>query len=129
MTSGHPCDEISFQWYNAAWTLDQNQAIHEAFQSSYHVPTSHPNPTQIHLPVPNVTHPSINAHFCPSPGNLIPIDLDATWRKATLLILCYRCGKARHKSMDCDLCFDICTCTVDELQGFLEDVTVRPQIH
>jgi hypothetical protein len=31
------------------------------------------------------------------------------------------CRKARHKSTDCDLCFDICTCTVDELQGFLED--------
>ena len=23
--------------------------------------------------------------------------------------------------MDCDLHFDICMCTVDELQGFLED--------
>jgi hypothetical protein len=26
-----------------------------------------------------------------------------------------------HKSTDCDLRFDIYTCTVDELQGFLED--------
>jgi hypothetical protein len=39
----------------------------------------------------------------------------------TYIILCYRCGKARHKSTDCDLHFNICTCTVDELQGFLED--------
>jgi hypothetical protein len=49
------------------------------------------------------------------------MDLDATRRKATSLRLCYHCGKARHKSTDCDLRFDICTCTVDKLQGFLKD--------
>jgi Zinc knuckle len=49
------------------------------------------------------------------------MDLDATWRKAILLISCYHCGKAGHKSTDCNLCFDIHTCTVDKLQGFLED--------
>jgi hypothetical protein len=121
MTSGCPSNEIPFQWYNAAWTLDQNRAANEAFQSSYHVPTSHSNPTQIRPPVLNVTCSSINAHFRPSPGNPIPMDLDAARRKPTSLISCYRCRKARHKSTDCDLRFDICTCTVDELQGFLED--------
>jgi hypothetical protein len=45
----------------------------------------------------------------------------AAQRKATSLILCYHCGKARHKSTDCDLHFNIHTCTVDKLQGFLED--------
>jgi hypothetical protein len=121
MTSGCPSKEILFQWYNSAWTLDQNRATNEAFQSSYHVPTSHPNPTQICPPVPNVTCPSINVHFHPSPGNTIPMDLDAARRKATLLISYYCCRKAGHKSTDCDLHFKIRACTVDELQGFLED--------
>jgi DNA-binding Lrp family transcriptional regulator len=38
-----------------------------------------------------------------------------------LLISCYCCTKARHKSTDYDLHFNIRTCTVEELQGFLED--------
>ena len=49
------------------------------------------------------------------------MDVDAAWRKAALLITCYHHGKARHKAPDCNLCFDIHTCTVNELQGFLED--------
>jgi hypothetical protein len=49
------------------------------------------------------------------------MDLNAIWRKTTSLISCYCCGKAGHKSTDCNLLFDICTCTVDKLQGFLED--------
>jgi hypothetical protein len=31
MTSRHPSDKIPMHWYNAAWTLDQNQATNEAF--------------------------------------------------------------------------------------------------
>jgi hypothetical protein len=49
------------------------------------------------------------------------MDVDAAQRKATPIISCYHCGKAGHKSMECDLCFNICSCTVDELQSFLED--------
>jgi Zinc knuckle len=52
---------------------------------------------------------------------MISMNLDAARRKAASLILCYRCRKAGHKSTDCDLCFDIHTCTVDKLQGFPED--------
>ena len=36
-------------------------------------------------------------------------------------ITCYRCGKPGHKSSDCDLRFDICALSVDELQTYLED--------
>ena len=49
------------------------------------------------------------------------MDVDAAWRKATPLVSCYCCGKTGHKTPDCDLCFDICTCMVDKLQGVLED--------
>jgi hypothetical protein len=49
------------------------------------------------------------------------MDLDAIQRKTASLISCYCCGKAGHKSTDCNLCLNIHTCTVDELQGFLEN--------
>ena len=88
---------------------------------SCHVPTSNPIPTQSHPPVLNVVCPSVNTHFCPSPGNPVPMDVDAAWKKASLLITCYHCRRAGHNALDCDLHFDICTCTVNELQGFLED--------
>ena len=55
MTFRHPSNEVSFQWYNAAWTLDQNWATNKAFWSSYCVPTSHQIPTQTRPPVLDVT--------------------------------------------------------------------------
>ena len=77
MTSGCPSDKVLFQWYNTAQTLDQNWETNEAFWSSYHVPTSNPIPTQICQPIPSTIHPLVNAHFHPSPGNPIPMDVDA----------------------------------------------------
>jgi hypothetical protein len=49
------------------------------------------------------------------------MDVETAWRKATPIISCYHCGKAGHKFMECDLNFDIHSCTVNELQSFLED--------
>ena len=49
------------------------------------------------------------------------MDVNATCRKAIPLISCHCCRKARHKALDCNLCFDICACIVNELQSFLED--------
>ena len=128
MTSGQPSSKIPFQWYNAAWTLDQNQATNKAFWLSYHVPTSNPIPTQSCPPIPNVICPSVNAHFHPAPGNPVPMDIDTTQRKTNPILTCYHYRKVRHKSLDCDLHFDIHTCTINEghytppppSSGFLE---------
>ena len=49
------------------------------------------------------------------------MDVDAAKRKTSSVISCYCCGKTGHKVPDCNLCFDVRTCTVDELQSFLED--------
>jgi hypothetical protein len=121
MTSGHPSDKILMHWYYAAQTLDQNQATNEAFQSSYHVPNFTSTPSQTCQPIPSISHFLINAYSCPSPGNSILMDVDAAWRKATPIISCYHCRKAGHKSMECDLCFDIHSFTVDKFQSFLVD--------
>jgi hypothetical protein len=120
MTSGRPSDEIPTHWYNAARTLDQNRATNEAFRSSYRVPTSNSIPIQTRQPVPGISRFPINAHFRPSPGNPIPMDVDAARKRAAALISCYRCGKAGHKVPDCPLRFDVRTFTLDELQSLLE---------
>ena len=121
MTSGRPSDEIPSHWYSAARTLDQNRATNEAFRASYRVPNSNPISVQTRQPVPGISRFPVNAHFRPSPGNPVPMDVDAARKKATATISCYRCGKLGHKAPDCNLRFDVRTCTVDELQSFLED--------
>jgi hypothetical protein len=49
------------------------------------------------------------------------MDVDLARKKASADLLCYQCGKPGHKSPDCPHRFDIRTCTVDELQGFMEN--------
>ena len=118
MTSGRPSDEVPAQWYSAARTLDQNRATNEVFRSSYRPPN--PIPPQPRQTFPGIIRPPIHAHVNPSPGNPVPMDVDAARKKASLPLTCYRCGKPGHKSTECALRFDIRALSVDELQGFLE---------
>ena len=119
MTSGRPSDDTPSLWYDAARTLDQNRAANEAFRSSYRTPMS--VPTQVRNPTPGVLRPPINAYARPSPGNPVPMDVDAARKKAANPPTCFRCGKTGHKSPDCDLRSDVRALTVDELQTYLED--------
>src|SRR5271168_4281047 len=118
MTSGRPSDEVPTQWYSAACTLDQNRATNEAFRSSYRPPN--PILSQPRQTFPGIIRPPIHAHVNPSPGNPVPMDVDAARKKASLPLTCYRCGKPGHKSTECALRFDIRALSVDELQSFLE---------
>jgi len=47
------------------------------------------------------------AHSNPSPGNPVPMDIDATWKAKATPDTCRRCGKTGHWAKDCDLCFDV----------------------
>src|SRR5271163_609425 len=109
------------EWYKAAKTVDQNQATNEAFRSSYRVPSFTPTHPQPCPPVPGIVRPYIHAHTNPSPGNPVPMDIDAARKKASLPITCYHCGKPRHKSSECNLRFNIRALSIDELQTYLED--------
>ena len=122
MTSGRPSDRIPSLWYNAARTLDQNRAANEAFRSSYRTP-SNPIPSQPRQIIAGMLRPpvQVHAHTSPSPGNPVPMDVDAARRKASTPITCYRCGKPGHKSPECALRFDIRALSIDELRSYVED--------
>src|SRR5271156_1527931 len=121
MTSGRPSDMELSDWYKAAKTVDQNRATNEAFRSSYHIPSFTPSHSQPRPSTPGIICPYIHAHTNPSPGNPVPMDIDAARKKASLPITCYRCGKPGHKYSECNLHFDIRTLSVEELETYLED--------
>jgi hypothetical protein len=115
MSAGRPSDIAPTAWYEAARNVDQNRASNEAFQSSFRssAPT---RPT-----TSGVLRPPTMAHINPSPGNPVPMDLDANRRRTLLPPTCYRCKKPGHKSPECPLRFDVRTLTIEDLETLLAD--------
>ena len=127
MASGRPSDTNPEEWYSMARVVDQNQATNEAFQSAYRgsTPLSHATafsmaatPTA-HLPIPVVS--SKHVHSIPTPGNPVPMDVDALCKWSALPPGCFRCGEPGHFSKNCPKPVDIHTLSIDELQEILED--------
>jgi hypothetical protein len=96
MAAGRPDDLNPKAWYKAAIQIDQNHAANAAFQST-HQPAFQPKtltmrfaqvaqpsfPSQQNSshpsapPVPKTSFPSWFAHAQPTPGNPVPMDIDA----------------------------------------------------
>jgi hypothetical protein len=115
MSAGRPSDISPTAWYEAARNVDQNRASNEAFQSSFRS-TAPTRPT-----TSGVLRPPTMAHIKPSPGNPVPMDLDANRRRTLLPPTCYRCKKPGHKSPECPLQFDVRTLTIEDLETLLAD--------
>jgi hypothetical protein len=128
MASGRPSDSSPEEWYRLAIQMDQNRAAEEAFQSSHR---------QTHTPglisrIPQNSKPALAtspftsrlpprfAHANPSPGNPVPMDIDATRKAKALADSCRRCGQVGHWAKDCPRRFDVRYMDTDELQTELE---------
>ena len=120
MASGRPSDDKPEQWYKVARTVDQNRSANEAFSSSHRTPISAPRPsgTSVFRPPPTSVKPGYS-HIAPTPGNPVPMDLDAA-RKSSSAPVCFRCKQPGHFSRDCPARFDVRKMTTDELQEALE---------
>jgi Retrotransposon gag protein/Zinc knuckle len=121
MASGRPSDASPSAWYDMARTVDQNRAANEAFASTHK--TSVPAPrllsNSVLRPAFSAAKP-VHAHTVPTPGNPVPMDLDAA-RKKPAVPTCFRCDLPGHFGRDCPNRFDVRTMTLDELQDALQE--------
>jgi hypothetical protein len=133
MVTGRPSDTDPEGWYSAALLLDQSRAANEAFQASRRPPTttSRPPTTSVFRMPPSLTpspSPLRNAHLVPTPGNPIPMDIDAAKGKAPLPLTCYRCGQPGHKKPDCPQRFDIRMMSTEEQEELLQKLLFEKDI-
>ena len=61
------------------------------------------------------------AHSNLSPGNPVPMDIDATRKAKATPDTCRRCRKTGHWAKDCDLRFDVRYMDADELEMELKN--------
>jgi hypothetical protein len=124
MAVGRPSDTNPEAWYNLAVRMDQNRAADEAFQASHRTPVvaaqALRTPTSVFPRLPPVAPPVRFAHSRPSPGNPVPMDIDAARKARAILDNCRRCGATGHWAKDCDLRFDVRYMDSDELETFME---------
>jgi len=124
MTYGRPSDTDPEAWFRLAVWMDQNRAADEAFHVSHrqpYVPTPVASrPLAMSRPVP--TAPATRfAHSNPSPGNPVPMDIDAARKTKATPDTCRRCGKTGHWAKECNLRFDVRYMDTDELERELEN--------
>ncbi len=128
MASGKTDDLYPDAWYEAAIRIDQNQAANAAFRLA-HYPTvqskiSAATPVnQNQLNQPNHPHfPSWFAHTAPTPGNPVPMDVDAARRAAKTQPTCFHCGKLGHIVPDCPQGLDVRSMSRDEVDILMEQL-------
>ena len=78
MASGRPDDLDPEAWYKAAIRFDQNQAANAAFRSAhYAAPQPRTTAPALRNFPPANRFPTRFAHTTPTPGNPVPMDVDA----------------------------------------------------
>jgi len=127
MATGRPADNDPEEWFQLAVQMDQNRAADEAFLAS----TSRPNvPIQSQKPrnfipfartTPLNSTPTPTPSGNPTPGNPVPMDIDAARKKGNFPSnACLWCRKIGHFRRDCPLWFDVRMLDTDELEAILE---------
>jgi len=119
MTYGRPADMDPKAWFCLAIRMDQNRTADKAFHTS-HQQSNLPTPGISCIPMasrPAQAAPAARfAHSNPSPGNPVPMDIDATQKAKATPDTCRHCGKTGHWAKDCDLCFNVQYMDADELE-------------
>jgi len=129
MTSGRPSDTDPEAWFRLAVQMDQNRAADEAFYATQRAAPSAPIPSRSGLlSLPRPSPPTRFAHTTPSPGNPVPMDIDAMRRAKPLSNACRRCGATGHWAKDCHLRFDVRHMDTDELQTLLENMLAAKDV-
>ena len=134
MAAGRPDDLDPEAWYEAAICIDQNQAANAAFRSAH---TSAPQPKPFSVgavrpmtdfraaPLPSRQNPPRFAHVAPTPGNPVPMDIDAAKKHGKLPVTCFRCGRPGHTVHGCPQPMDIRTMGRDEADFLLGHISAR----
>ena len=133
MASGRPTDNNSDGWYEAAQRIDQARSANDAFCSTQRAatPAVRTAPGFVRLTPPTRSVASVSplhgthlprpfAHAAPTPGNPVPMDVDASRMRSSLPETCFRCKKPGHRKAECPLRFDVRTMTQDEREDFIE---------
>ena len=116
MTTGRPSDTDPEAWFCLATQMDQNTAADRAFHASLTAPPLTAPPPRMAPSMPPRPAPLTSfAHSAPTPGNPVPMDIDATCRAKAIADTCRRCGYTGHWARDCPRQFDVRCLGFDEL--------------
>ena len=124
MTYGRPSDMDPEAWFRLTVRMDQNHMADKVFHVSHRQPyvltPAASRPLAMSRPVP--TAPATRfVHSNPSPGNPVPMDIDAARKTKATPDTCQHCGKTRHWAKECDLRFDVRYMDTDEIERELEN--------